>query len=765
MKRYLLRGATALVLGGFIAACSHDDIDYSPIVDGKLKAYQEVFVDAYGQIDPNQNWGFTKIPGQQSAATARQTRANAVIQGDPFTFEETADYYATSVPDGATDGSTMTVSNDYQNITKVKLDNGTYSFHFWGGSRDIYINGNVTLNVDDSNSMNQARIFLLPGTTLNLNMSNYINNLEIYVAATAVLYYNAEKLYNQTGGGKIYNQGTVNLQKNNFEINQNAIFYNEGDINGVSITSKPGDGNKSFLYNWGHIDLSGDMIMNSCTNFYNEGTIDVDGETAVTQKDIWWINKGHYTTTTMEFSAKNSTFYNYCQLIVKEECKFMDGEFNLMNNSYAQIGKAKMDNFIVNMGDNAGISILNGCNYGRQGDGTYQGFYAFDDYAKAYVRIGGTSHVPVQQDGSLRVRGANLTFAYDTMIFYEGWSSLEDDGYSDVTTQAQLDAKQDPRIEWNRNNVTKIITGEDFARTRFIVKDGECAATWISSDTQIIPIDQGETTEDFERVETIKEYYETTTLIEQGRVFCEDLVQISTNDLDFNDVVFDAYVYTVVPSIRTVVRVDGVQESDSEEEGETTYKTTIVLLAAGGTLPLSIAGSYEVHNVLGGVPVSTIVNTIIDNDGAYHNPWSTHDPVILGTEFGYQTIEDIPIVVQYVNGETLKLEAITGWAPHKILVPIGTKWCKERVDIATAYTKFKEYVGGEEGFWTDGIESSLLYSHPMDTYRPRSKDPVKKLISVDEPVITKRYKGETITTGGYQEGEEVLSRKNVWFNE
>ena len=63
MKRYLFRGATALVLGGFIAACSHDDIDYSSIVDGKLKAYQEVFVDAYGKIDPNQNWGFTTVSG------------------------------------------------------------------------------------------------------------------------------------------------------------------------------------------------------------------------------------------------------------------------------------------------------------------------------------------------------------------------------------------------------------------------------------------------------------------------------------------------------------------------------------------------------------------------------------------------------------------------------------------------------------------------------------------------------------------------------
>ena len=76
MKRYLFRGATALVLGGFIAACSHDDIDYSSIVDGKLKAYQEVFVDAYGKIDPNQNWGFTTVSGQESVTATRITRGH-----------------------------------------------------------------------------------------------------------------------------------------------------------------------------------------------------------------------------------------------------------------------------------------------------------------------------------------------------------------------------------------------------------------------------------------------------------------------------------------------------------------------------------------------------------------------------------------------------------------------------------------------------------------------------------------------------------------
>ena len=76
MKRYLLRGATALVLGGFIAACSHDDTDYSSIVDSKLKAYQEVFVDAYGQISPNQNWGFKSTSSEQATSNVRTTRGH-----------------------------------------------------------------------------------------------------------------------------------------------------------------------------------------------------------------------------------------------------------------------------------------------------------------------------------------------------------------------------------------------------------------------------------------------------------------------------------------------------------------------------------------------------------------------------------------------------------------------------------------------------------------------------------------------------------------
>jgi hypothetical protein len=43
-------------------------------------------------------------------------------------------------------------------------------------------------------------------------------------------------------------------------------------------------------------------------------------------------------------------------------------------------------------------------------------------------------------------------------------------------------------------------------------------------------------------------------------------------------------------------------------------------------------------------------------------------------------------------------------------------------------------------------------------------EPVIDYLSTEGPTITYRSKGGTITTGGYQD-EEVLSRRNLKFNE
>lgn len=342
----------------------------------------------------------TTISTKNTAAAARGTRSITDIPGDPFTRESTEGYYKTTVPSTAktiddyrrADWGGALDENALQGGTEFVFANGTFGMHCWMGHRDIYISGNVTFNVDGTNSLNQARIYVLPHATLNFNMSHFINDLEIYVAEYGTLNYNAEQLYKQTGGGKIYNKGTMNLLKSNFEVNQDAIVYNEGILTGTNITSKPGDGHPSFLYNFGEMTLEGKFELNSCANFFNEGYVTVKGETSVTQQKIWWINKGSYTTKSMKFSAKNTTFYNYCRLLVNENAHMYDGEFNLMPTGYIEAATAEFDNFIVNMGDKSGFNIKGDTDWAAQGDGTYQGFKAAAG-AEAYVNLGGTTTV------------------------------------------------------------------------------------------------------------------------------------------------------------------------------------------------------------------------------------------------------------------------------------------------------------------------------------------------------------------------------------
>ncbi len=338
--------------------------------------------------------------------TPAQARTRSMVSeiNDPFpsyTASEVNAKYKTTAPSTALTWAQAieSITTHYQywdnvdynklnDITEFRLTDGTYSMNVWYGSRDIYIDGNVTFNVSQSQALNQARFYLLPHSTLTLSMNNesYINNLEIYVAQNATLNYNYDKFYKQTGGGVIFNRGTINLQYY-FQANNDAIIYNEGTINGTNIISAPGSNNPSYFLNFGEVSLTGDFLLNSCANFYNEGIVTVEGTSGCTSGNIWWINKGHYTTKRFHIEAWNTTYYNYCQLIVQEDAYLHDGEFNLMPNSYFEAGSAECDNFKVNMYGNAGFNVKGDCEWGAQGDGIEQGFHAYND--KNYVCIGG----------------------------------------------------------------------------------------------------------------------------------------------------------------------------------------------------------------------------------------------------------------------------------------------------------------------------------------------------------------------------------------
>lgn len=162
------------------------------------------------------------------------------------------------------------------------------------------------------------------------------------------------------------------------------------------------------------------------------------------------------------------------------------------------------------------------------------------------------------------------------------------------------------------------------------------------------------------------------------RIIAEDLSATEGSDFDFNDVVFDV-------------------QMNCPSEG----KHTITLLAAGGTLPLTIAG-VEVHAKFG-VPTNKMVNT---------ESWTEQRaPVTFEIEGKYANANEIEVRVQKGSDWPL-LTAPQGKAASKIAVSTNYKWVKELKDISNAYKNFDTYVTNctPSEWWKDNKDDSLIYN-------------------------------------------------------
>ena len=200
-------------------------------------------------------------------------------------------------------------------------------------------------------------------------------------------------------------------------------------------------------------------------------------------------------------------------------------------------------------------------------------------------------------------------------------------------------------------------------------------------------------------------------LKEYGRVFCEDLGQVSNRDLDYNDVVFDAWIYVKQTMANGVVT------------NEVPYRTDIKLWAAGGTLPLQVAGE-EVHGKFG-VTTGTMVNTYTSASDLTDNSNCVTGlaPVSYTSSIPYSRIIDIPIVVRYGNNQIMELECNKGDAPHKFLVPVGTAWAAERVEISEAYPDFDKWVNDRGQLpWSNCVESNVYKDEENGSTRGEAKE-------------------------------------------
>lgn len=157
---------------------------------------------------------------------------------------------------------------------------------------------------------------------------------------------------------------------------------------------------------------------------------------------------------------------------------------------------------------------------------------------------------------------------------------------------------------------------------------------------------------------------------DRGRIMCEDLGEIG--DFDFNDVVFDATIMN-----------DG--------------SINIEILAAGGTLPISVAE----------VPVGLGTMTNTGEKVAGTQKFTVSATTALAK--GWTTLKSIPVEVTGKDGEKYKLIADFGVAPGKFCTFIGLPWADEYVNINDAYNGFSTWVRTEQPIeWWQSHMSAIL---------------------------------------------------------
>ncbi len=242
------------------------------------------------------------------------------------------------------------------------------------------------------------------------------------------------------------------------------------------------------------------------------------------------------------------------------------------------------------------------------------------------------------------------------------------------------------------------------------VKVGGCAdgyfSDWIVTLTEAKRQDGGDIPTENAEIITVQE-------IVDGRIFCEDLGSSERSDIDYNDVVFDAFTY-VTKTYKVPYTLDSNKNrvydyNNKQFLGYTYNKTDINLLAAGGTIAISAAGE-NVNQKLG-IDKSIMANTYVEGVSPNNSGYSNFNNGVSPVKFtvnnpSYVDLKNIPIVVK-MGTEVTELQAIRGSVPQKFLAPVGTPWIPERVEIQNGFPRFSNWVSTIATPWGDLTPNNL----------------------------------------------------------
>lgn len=708
MKRYLMTGIAALAMGGMFTSCSHDMSLYNG--DGTkavVDKYEQAFVDAYGEPDANQTWGF----GEKTTTVAGTRGMTRSVPSSP-TFKDgdcpsMPAKYKNTLAEAIADGAKY--AKDYQNYQKgdvIYINTDYQTLNNPQNTEDliIYVDGNVTYFGQTNQNGTGTTICVTEGSTLKLGQVS--ERLTIYLAPNATLditeqldwqgnpspskeyVWNASKNQND-----IFEKNTFTFTKDNAALYMNTgsqvlgdvIYFKDGytvlNESGTITTNELHVENGAILYNKneviatgvialrntnGEIDNFGtmegaSMTLDANSRFNNVagGEVTISGLTKINNDsgNNAWQNNGQFNTGSFEITGgcQDPVAFNNCHMSVTNKFFMNHGNFVLDGGAAVECGSFEwQDDNYFHMGGKALLKVTG--QLLANNDDTGYGFYG-DDTDYAVIQAGS---IEKGSQGKFRAAYFGNIFVDTDNHFTQGENSADGTWYT-----------FDDNVKFSFTDNTDVSGFQTH---------GAKTAQKVTNFSITIPADAKGCTPGYSYTTGPQPVTETI------RVIAEDLSASQRSDFDFNDVVFDVY-WTHTP-----------ESSDNQ-----TVK--VIVRAAGGELPIfigNIDNALEIHNLFANVndesrhiTSKTMMNTYAGQHTSYTCPevlvesnwWSGSD---------IQTIaKSIKIYVRK-SGTDYELTAEKGEAACKIAVGTDYEWCDEREDINEKYNgNFEKYVKGQ----------------------------------------------------------------------
>ena len=639
MKKLILIFLTGLL---FIS-CSHEFPTYGEqeIKEIIQNNYDRSFINAFGQVGENVDWGFggstraisdyTSYKGNMQPNVAFPTDCNI----DEFTPDLTnVKSYEEFLQSKGTQWWTPTEINE---SAEVYIDHVRNVKMTGGNTRSkLYLKpGTYDFTNEEFNVCANADVYLLSGTTLILNSTAASTaKFNVYIAQGSELKVSTK--YRADVDAHVYNHGTITCT--DFEVNGTSTLYNVGTISSTGEIFI--ENSTARIVNDGDITCSS-MFVKGSGALQNNAEWTVTGNTVVNCNDGGWVNNGHWTTQNYYYTAGSENVINNCFLEVKND-------FNMNMSSADSKNGFKIDS-------NGGVLTKN-----------FYGGRANDDATSTSgpykIIMGQKSLFKVTNTATLE--GGNPGWGFfgpnsgDYAVFQAKnivRNPIHEGTQGAVTYSGNLYVSAETHFGKGTQYNTYIYEYNGFSVSTNIFAEG------FNSGLPDIEIDETPCNPGFKGG---KKLY---------RVIAEDLSATEEGDFDFNDVVFD------------------VVES---KNGNTILK----LICAGGVLPLRVMG-IEVHGLFGETTPNEKGEYKMYNTGAGPNV----SPVTFEIQGVYTTPEQIRdiIIEVYKEGTWMELTATRGKPACKILVNSSFNPARERQNIANEYGNFTNYVHGEfvNDFW------------------------------------------------------------------